>query len=67
MKLKLSKKKLKNLSKDNKALPMDVTPQVGGGSGLRCNEFRTIGCMTIRCYDTTNYLACHTSPDPSDI
>ncbi|SFD27105.1 hypothetical protein [Pseudoalteromonas denitrificans] len=31
MKLSLNKKKLKNLSKDNKALPSDMTPQVGGG------------------------------------
>jgi len=31
MKLKLNKKKLKNLSKDNKALPANMTPQVGGG------------------------------------
>lgn len=67
MKLQLNKKKLKNLSKDNKALPMDVTPQVGGGSGIRCNEFRTIACMSIGCHDSSNYQACHTSPDPSDI
>ena len=32
MKLKLNKKKLKNLSKDSKVLPSDMTPQVGGGS-----------------------------------
>ncbi|SFD57486.1 hypothetical protein [Pseudoalteromonas denitrificans] len=31
MKLKLNKKKLKNLSKDHQALPSDMTPQVGGG------------------------------------
>jgi len=30
MKLNLNKKKLKNLSKDNKALPGDMTPQIGG-------------------------------------
>jgi len=32
MKLQLNKKKLKNLSKDNKALPADMTPQVAGGT-----------------------------------
>ncbi len=42
MKLKLNKKKLKNLSKDNKALPLDMTPQIGGASpdtddGWACN------------------------------
>jgi len=31
MKLKLNKKKLKNLSKDSNILPADMTPQVGGG------------------------------------
>jgi len=31
MKLKLKKKKIKNLSRDNKALPAEMTPQVGGG------------------------------------
>ncbi|SFD60173.1 hypothetical protein [Pseudoalteromonas denitrificans] len=32
MKLKLNKKKLKNLSKDFKAVPKEMTPQVGGGT-----------------------------------
>ncbi|WDE04321.1 hypothetical protein SG34_023725 [Thalassomonas viridans] len=31
MKLKLNKKKLKNLSQDKKSLPAEATPQVGGG------------------------------------
>ncbi len=31
MKLKLNKKKLKNLAKDNKALPADMTPNIAGG------------------------------------
>ncbi len=31
MKLKLNKKKLKNLSKDNNVLPAEMTPQIGGG------------------------------------
>ncbi len=33
MKLELNKKRLKNLSRDSKALPLDMTPQVGGGCG----------------------------------
>ena len=32
MKLKLNKKNLKNLSKDNQILPADMTPQVAGGT-----------------------------------
>ena len=31
MKLKLNKKKLKNLSKDKNALPADMTAKIGGG------------------------------------
>ncbi|WDE14336.1 hypothetical protein [Thalassomonas haliotis] len=31
MKLELTKKKLKNLSKDAQSLPADMTPQVAGG------------------------------------
>lgn len=31
MKLKLNKKKIKNLSKDTKAIPVELTPQVAGG------------------------------------
>ncbi len=31
MKLKLNKKKMKNLSKDNKAVPAEMTPMVAGG------------------------------------
>lgn len=30
-KIKLNKKALKNLSQDDKALPMDMTPDVAGG------------------------------------
>ncbi|WDE07726.1 hypothetical protein SG34_013000 [Thalassomonas viridans] len=33
MKLKLNKKKLKNLSKERKDLPKDMTPLVAGASG----------------------------------
>ncbi len=31
MKLKLNKKKIKNLSQDNKALPAEMTPKIAGG------------------------------------
>ncbi|WDD97883.1 hypothetical protein [Thalassomonas actiniarum] len=34
MKLSLNKNKLKNLSKDNSALPVEMTPQVGGAGGV---------------------------------
>ncbi|SFD41269.1 hypothetical protein [Pseudoalteromonas denitrificans] len=34
MKLKLNKKNLKNLSKDAKTIPADMTPQVAGGARL---------------------------------
>ncbi|RJE77587.1 hypothetical protein BGP78_00870 [Pseudoalteromonas sp. MSK9-3] len=37
MRLKVKKKSLKDLSLDNNALPMNVTPQVGGGvSSMVC-------------------------------
>lgn len=36
MKLKLNKKKLKNLSNDNKALPVDMTPMIAGGLSRQC-------------------------------
>ncbi len=46
MKLKLNKKKLKNLSKDNNALPADMTPKIAGGNytGYTCNASNT--CLT---------------------
>ncbi|WDE03213.1 hypothetical protein SG34_017610 [Thalassomonas viridans] len=61
MKLKLNKKKLKNLSRDNKALPAAMTPQVGGagpvpvptivGCGANTDAFN--GCPTGKgCYST---------------
>lgn len=53
MKLKLNKKQLKNLSKDNKALPVAMTPQIGGGkigagptNNVDCNSY---GCLSINC------------------
>ncbi len=50
MKLKLNKKKLKNLSKDNKALPMDMTPEVAGAAVItsRC----TLWCHSNNCNGT---------------
>ncbi|SFD64903.1 hypothetical protein [Pseudoalteromonas denitrificans] len=53
MKLKLNKKKLKNLSKDNKSLPADMTPQVGGGKGF--NSFEVCPTYDARC--TGNYTS----------
>ena len=45
MKLKLNKKKLKNLSKDNNALPADMTPLIGGASPVPSGECtRTLDC-----------------------
>ena len=32
MKLKLNKTKLKNLSRDNNAVPAEMTPQIAGGA-----------------------------------
>ncbi|SFD19964.1 hypothetical protein [Pseudoalteromonas denitrificans] len=61
MKLKLNKKKLKNLSKDNNALPADMTPQVGGGrythvcrNTLNCNRLSEDGCASGGCISKTN-------------
>ncbi|SFC36361.1 hypothetical protein [Pseudoalteromonas denitrificans] len=39
MELKLNKKKLKNLSKDKKALPVTITPKVNGaGADAGCGD-----------------------------
>ncbi|SFD48722.1 hypothetical protein [Pseudoalteromonas denitrificans] len=46
MKLKLNKKKLKNLSNDNKALPMNMTPKIGGARGPESEAF---------CQNTNDY------------
>jgi hypothetical protein len=55
--LKLNKKKLKNLSKDNQALPMDITPQVGGGiTTIPPTTARYMGCLTGDCFSGENYL-----------
>ncbi|WP_281561188.1 hypothetical protein [Thalassomonas sp. RHCl1] len=52
MKLKLNKKKLKNLSKDKQALPAEITRQVAGGRNgdetpLPTNLWRA--CMSTTC------------------
>jgi len=56
MKLKLNKKRLKNLSKDSSVLPADLTPQIAGGISMgencwvskeRCEGRQTFG--TINC------------------
>ena len=55
MKLKLNKKKLKNLSRDNNVVPAEMTPQIAGGTldDLRpaCQfTFINSGCyMTMYC------------------
>ncbi|WDE09056.1 hypothetical protein SG34_030235 [Thalassomonas viridans] len=38
MKLKLNKNKLKNLSKDHKALPAEMTPNVAGGKHIEVTD-----------------------------
>ncbi|WDE02747.1 MULTISPECIES: hypothetical protein [Thalassomonas] len=54
MKLKLNKKKLKNLSKDKKSLPAEMTPQVAGGgitgpsSGGRYCASDIMDCMQMK-------------------
>ena len=48
LKLKLNKKTLKNLSKDNDILPQDMTPQIGGGlrDSSQCDCTDTVGGTT---------------------
>ncbi|WP_281560218.1 hypothetical protein [Thalassomonas sp. RHCl1] len=55
MKLKLNKKKLKNLSQDKKRLPAEMTPQVGGGlSGEPC-----LFTFNYKCYpESAHVLHC---------
>ncbi len=57
MKLKLNKKKLKNLSKDNKALPLDMTPQVGGGN------WRGVTQTSLACNYSEGPYRCFSVPD----
>ena len=61
MKLKLNKKKLKNLSKDNQVLPNDMTPEVGGGMAYQVpnlSEFchSQTGC-TLQCNSNNEYCS----------
>lgn len=51
MKLKLNKNKLKNLSKTHNEMPLEVTPQVGGGlpkvgSEIYCIEVSVNFCLS---------------------
>jgi hypothetical protein len=57
MKLKLNKKQLKNLSKDNKVLPLDMTPQVGAGANHQelthfCSNTCDLSQERFRCFTT---------------
>lgn len=62
MKLKLNKKKLKNLSKDNKALPEVLTPQVGGGR----IELDTVSHTCWEVCNDTDPNFCPAPPPPYD-
>ncbi|WDD99847.1 hypothetical protein [Thalassomonas actiniarum] len=53
MKLKLNKKKLKNLSQNNQAIPADMTPQIAGAGAGRGDDYsnfcNTINAQTCQC------------------
>ncbi|SFD37288.1 hypothetical protein [Pseudoalteromonas denitrificans] len=49
MKLKLNKKKIKNLSQDKQSLPAAMTPQIAGGVDTNKSWF---GHSECRCKDT---------------
>ncbi|GEK09422.1 hypothetical protein HUZ36_08050 [Pseudoalteromonas sp. McH1-7] len=57
MKLNLNKKSIKNLSRDNKALPVNATPAIAGGvatnlcnsDGLRCDRPTTYTMSIVIC------------------
>lgn len=53
MRLKLNKKKLKNLSNDKKSLPIDITPKIGGGAETYTHP-KVCATSPIIC-DTTGY------------
>ncbi|KZN69877.1 hypothetical protein [Pseudoalteromonas luteoviolacea] len=53
MKLVFNKKKMKNLSLENKSLPVKNTPQIGGAAGY--NSFDICPTYDARC--TSNYLS----------
>ncbi|SFC92942.1 hypothetical protein [Pseudoalteromonas denitrificans] len=60
LRLKLNKKKLKNLSKDQKALPLEATLRVTGGAGMGddslsgsvCHMFSMFVHCSQRCVET---------------
>ncbi|MBB1385587.1 hypothetical protein H5119_08545 [Pseudoalteromonas sp. SG45-5] len=54
MKLKLSKKKIKSLSHDKKAVPIEMTPQVAGGNSLTEWEAVTADGFHGHCNPTTD-------------
>ena len=65
MKLKLNKHKLKNLSRDNKALPAEMTPQIGGAGGIvlptagwACQTDAFNGCPTGKGCFSSPWEAC---------
>ncbi len=49
MKLTLNKKKIKNLSKDNKSIPSEVTPQIGGGGAPGDNLSKRVCHSDVTC------------------
>lgn len=64
MKLNLKKKELVNLSHDNKVLPAELTPEVGGGAhtcGCDCAPQTQQNCQT-----PTSGPACRVSLEPGE-
>lgn len=57
MKLNLKKKELVNLSHDNKVLPAELTPEVGGGTG-RTNVETRICPRTLFYGETCGQAGC---------
>ncbi|SFD18222.1 hypothetical protein [Pseudoalteromonas denitrificans] len=45
MKIKLNKKKLKNLSKDTQSLPVNMTPQIAGGNTIGHSQGSPFKCV----------------------
>ncbi|SFD27404.1 hypothetical protein [Pseudoalteromonas denitrificans] len=52
MKLKLNKKKIKNLSRDMKTLPENLTPQIGGAMENPSDQC-SINCSINNCWTDT--------------
>ncbi|WP_185843453.1 hypothetical protein [Pseudoalteromonas luteoviolacea] len=53
MKLVINKRKMKNLTLENKPLPAENTPKIGGAAGF--NSFDICPIYDARC--TSNYLS----------